>query len=146
MIKFLKKLNLFNKKNKSFYNLLGGENGISELVENFYSKMESDPKAKKCLDTHPLENGKVPQLVKQKLLMFLSGWLGGPNLFVENIGAPRMRMRHMHITITAQEAEQWLYCMEYALNHHKTIKLKKHTKERVLNSCMALTMRIINSE
>lgn len=141
-MEFLKKL--FSPKTKSLYQQIGEESGIKAIVSNFYLKMETDPKAEKCLRIHKLEDNKVPEETKEKLFMFLSGWLGGPNLFVENHGHPRMRMRHMHVKISTIEADEWLYCMEHAIKVHPK-KLSKKFKTQFMNSCKGLSLRIINS-
>jgi hemoglobin len=47
--------------------------------------------------------------------MFLSGWFGGPDLFVENYGHPRLRARHMPFAIGTQERDQWVACMVLAM-------------------------------
>ena len=135
------------KKNKSpenFYNILGEENGVYELVKNFYNTMETDPRAKECLLTHVLVDGIVPDEVKKKLFMFLCGWLGGPNLFIENYGHPRMRARHLHIQIGQKEKAQWLYCMQNAIKIH-SVKMSRAQKKTLLNSFTALALRIQNS-
>lgn len=129
----------------SFYEILGQKEGIRLLVESFYEKMENDSLAKDCLHAHPLENGKISEEIKNKLFMFLSGWMGGPNLFVEKLGPPRMRARHSHIKISEKERDQWLYCMEYALNHSpRSLKNSDYTK--IMNSFMALAYRIQNQQ
>lgn len=127
--------------NKSFFELLG-EDSIYELVEKFYFVMETDPKAKHCLELHQMENGKVIPSSKDKLKLFLIGWLGGPNLFVEKHGPPRMRARHMHVQINQGAKTQWLYCMEHAL---KTTSLTRKEKIKLMRSFEALAMRIQNT-
>ena len=52
---------------------------------------------------------------EEKLFMFLSGWLGGPPLFVRRHGHPRLRARHLPFSIGAPERDQWLMCMRRAL-------------------------------
>ena len=116
-------------------------------MEDFYTIMENDPNAKNCLNAHELEGGKVPAVVKERLFMFLSGWTGGPNLFVQNRGAPRMRMRHAPFKIGEKEKEEWLYCMEQALDmaiKKKGRKLRKK-KSLLMSSFAALANRIQNS-
>ncbi len=120
------------------------ENGLRELVENFYSVMETDPQAKDCLDVHELVDGKVEDHVKEKLFDFLSGWMGGPQLFMKKHGHPRMRARHMHVKISEKEKEQWLYCMEKALSK-SSVKIKKKHKKIMYDSFTALAMRIQNT-
>ncbi len=138
--------NLFKKAPFIPYELFG-EKALKELVEDFYTIMETDPKAKRCLNAHELENGKVPGIVKERLFMFLSGWTGGPNLFVQNRGAPRMRMRHAPFQIGQKEKEEWLYCMDRAMDlaiKKKGGKLKKK-KHLLMRSFEALANRIQNS-
>jgi hemoglobin len=52
---------------------------------------------------------------RDKLYMFLSGWLGGPELFVEKFGHPRLRGRHMPFAIGIDERNQWVACMVLAM-------------------------------
>ncbi len=93
------------------YEQLGGEEGLKRLVDRFYEIMDSDPAAKETRDLHTTRlHG-----ANRKLLMFLSGWLGGPNLYIEQFGHPRLRRRHMPFKIGNREAEQWMYCMKKAL-------------------------------
>ena len=133
------------KKTDNFYELLGKEEGLKQLVSNFYSTMETDSKAKNCLAIHDLTSeSKVQELSKERLMLFLSGWLGGPNLFVENVGPPRMRMRHAHVKIGETERTEWLYCMNKAIKLHK-FKLSSKQKKTFLNSVTALSLRIKNS-
>lgn len=53
---------------------------------------------------------------KQKFYEYLSGWLGGPQLYVAKHGHPRLRMRHMPFSIGATEVAEWLRCMQAALD------------------------------
>jgi hemoglobin len=126
-----------------FYNILGEENGIYQLVKNFYDVMEHDTKAYECLHTHELKDGSIPDEVKKKLFMFLCGWLGGPNLFQEAYGHPRMRARHMHVKIGTKEKSQWLYCMQNAIKMH-SVKMSSSQQKTLINSFTALGMRIQN--
>ena len=98
------------------YQQLGGMKVISPLVDDFYAIMKSDPKAKDCLLTH---EGRDLKDSGDKLKFFLSGWLGGPQLYLEKFGHPRLRMRHFPFAIGEKEAEQWLYCMDLALKRSK---------------------------
>lgn len=85
---------------------------INKLVDDFYLIMGTDSAAKECFKTH---EGRDIKESAEKLKLFLSGWLGGPQLYLEKHGHPRLRMRHAPFVITQREAEQWLYCMNLAL-------------------------------
>lgn len=93
------------------YEFLGGDRGIHALVTEFYRQMDTLPETKTIRDMHPKDLSESIQ----KLYEFLSGWLGGPQLYVEKHGHPRLRMRHFPFKIGVSESEQWLLCMERAL-------------------------------
>ena len=95
------------------YEQLGGELRVRALVERFYHEMDSLPEAQDIRRMHPDDlSGPI-----EKLFMFLSGWLGGPSLYVEKYGHPRLRARHLTVAIGEAERDQWLMCMERALDH-----------------------------
>ena len=94
------------------YEQIGGFEVIDKLVDDFYSIMSTDPYAQDCLATH---SGRDIRESAEKLKFFLSGWTGGPQLYMEKYGHPRLRMRHFPFTIGVKEADQWLYCMRKAL-------------------------------
>jgi hemoglobin len=49
------------------------------------------------------------------LFKFLSGWFGGPPLYIRERGHPRLRMRHFPFAIGPAERDEWLLCMRQAL-------------------------------
>lgn len=91
---------------------IGGKKVIDRIVDDFYHIMSTDPFAKDCLKTH---EGRDIKESGEKLKAFLSGWTGGPQLYLEKYGHPRLRMRHFPFQIGLKEGEQWLYCMKKAL-------------------------------
>ena len=145
MLKKLKNLISSKKTPPNYYSLLGEQQGIKDLVDKFYQVMEEDPKAINCLNSHELIDVKIPDSIKEKLCDFISGWLGGPNLFIEKYGHPRMRQRHMHVKITEIERDEWLYCMNMSLKFHPSKKLRDKNKISLANSFGALAIRIQNS-
>ena len=96
---------------QSLYDLLGGEpeatNQIREIVEAFYDVMEADEKAKTIRQMHPADLTSS----REKLFMFLTGWTGGPQLYIERFGHPFLRRRHLPFKIGEEERDQWIYCM-----------------------------------
>ena len=96
----------------SLYELIGGESGLKKLVERFYDLIDSSPEAAQIRALHP----KSLKQSRQKFFMFLSGWSGGPQLYVEKYGHPRLRMRHMPFSIGIVERDQWVWCMHKALD------------------------------
>jgi hemoglobin len=95
----------------SLYELLGGEKGLRSLVDRFYDIMDSSPEAARIRSFH----ANSLKQSREKLFMFLSGWSGGPQLYVQKYGHPRLRMRHMPFAIGSVERDQWLWCMNKAL-------------------------------
>ena len=94
------------------YELLGGEAVLRQLVVRFYEIMNTLPEAHGIRKMHSADlDGATDKLFK-----FLSGWLGGPNLFIEEYGHPRLRSRHFPFHIGAAERDQWMLCMDKALD------------------------------
>lgn len=94
------------------YEMLGGEPGVARLTDRFYELMASAPQFAGIRAMHPEDL----QGSRDKLFMFLSGWLGGPDLFVERFGHPRLRGRHMPFAIGVAERDQWVACMLTAMD------------------------------
>ena len=93
------------------YEKIGGEAAVGKLCDRFYELMDTVPQFKELRDMHPEDL----QGSRDKLFMFLSGWMGGPDLFVEKFGHPRLRGRHMPFAIGVQERDQWVACMALAM-------------------------------
>lgn len=60
--------------------------------------------------------GKVHPQVRERFALFLVGWLGGPQDYVEQHGHPRLRMRHMHVPVDERMRDAWLRAMRRALD------------------------------
>ena len=93
------------------YEKIGGEAAVGKLCDRFYELMATVPQFKELRAMHPDDL----QGARDKLFMFLSGWMGGPDLFVEKFGHPRLRGRHMPFAIGVQERDQWVACMALAM-------------------------------
>jgi hemoglobin len=93
------------------YERVGGEAGVRALVDAFYDLMDGDERFARLRSLHP------PSLdgSRDKLHWFLCGWLGGPDLYVERFGHPRLRARHLPVAIGTMERDQWLLCMAEAM-------------------------------
>lgn len=93
------------------YQQLGGEAGVRALVRRFYAHMDTLPEVWGVRRMHAEDlSGSA-----EKLFLFLSGWLGGPNLYVERYGHPFLRARHLPFAIGVAERDQWMQCMRAAL-------------------------------
>src|SRR5215211_6347938 len=96
------------------YELLGGDAGIRRLVDRFYDLMDTAPEAANVRALH----ARSLKASRDKLHLFLTGWTGGPPAYVEKHGHPRLRMRHFPFAIGARERDEWLWCMERAIDEH----------------------------
>lgn len=95
----------------TFFELLGGVEQVRALVEHFYDIMDSDSKAATIRALHPQDlTGS-----REKLFMFLTGWTGGPQLYIERYGHPFLRRKHLPFSIGESERDQWMYCMIKAM-------------------------------
>jgi len=93
------------------YESIGGDAVVRQLVERFYELMDSLPEAYEIRQLHPKDlSGSIDKLYK-----FLSGWLGGPPLYMNEFGHPRLRARHLPFVIDEKERDQWLMCMYQAM-------------------------------
>jgi len=97
---------------KSFYDVVGGEAGLHRLVDRFYQLMDTEPKAAGIRAMHQPDLSEA----NEKLFLFLSGWMGGPPLYVEKYGHPMLRARHLPFAIGESERDQWIYCMVRAMH------------------------------
>jgi hemoglobin len=93
------------------YERLGGEAVLLSVVERFYQLMNQLPEARGIRKMHATDLSGA----RDKLFKFLSGWLGGPDLFMQEYGHPRLRMRHFPFRIGVEERDQWMLCMRTAL-------------------------------
>ena len=91
--------------------MMGGEAVVRALVERFYDLMELDPEFERLRAVH----GSTLESAREKLFLFLSGWLGGPSLYTDRYGHPMLRARHLPFAIGEVERDQWMACMRQAM-------------------------------
>jgi len=94
------------------YERIGGEAGVRRLVDAFYDAMDQRPEAAAVRALHP----RSLRGSREKLFWWFSGWLGGPQLYWERKGHPRLRMRHRPFAIDQAGADAWMVCMFEALD------------------------------
>jgi hemoglobin len=93
------------------YVRLGGDAAVRALVDRFYDLMDLEPGYAHLRAVH----GNDLTHARDKLYWFLSGWLGGPSLYIERYGHPRLRARHLPFSIGQVERDQWMECMNQAM-------------------------------
>lgn len=119
------------------YELIGGEPVVRKICQRFYEIMDTMAEVKVIRDMHP-ENLRGSE---EKLFMFLSGWLGGPNLFQERFGHPRLRMRHFPFAIGKSERDQWMLCMVHAF---EDVGIQEPMRSELLHSLLNLADHMRN--
>jgi len=93
------------------YQAAGQREGLESLVEAFYRHMDTLPEAGIIRDMHD------PDLTLsiEKLIVFLSGWLGGPREYATTFGPIRIPPAHAHLDIDEPERDAWMLCMSRAV-------------------------------
>lgn len=107
--------------------MIGGANKLRGMIDRFYDLLDQEHEfdGLRALHPHTLDNS------REKTYKFLSGWSGGPNLYIEQYGHPMLRTRHLPYAIGISERDQWLRCMARAMHD---IGLDETLQERLLAS------------
>ena len=96
---------------QNHFERIGGAEKIRALVHRFYQIMDELPESYGIRKLHAEDL----QGSEDKLFKFLNGWMGGPQLYVQEYGHPMLRRRHLPFPISESERDQWLMCMDLAL-------------------------------
>lgn len=112
---------------KTPYERIGGEQAVRKLCQTFYQIMCDTTQTQLIRAMHPNDI----QISEEKLYLFLTGWLGGPPLYTDIYGHPRLRARHLSFSIGIEERDQWLYCMAQAL---KTMEIEDLFAQQLMSS------------
>jgi hemoglobin len=96
------------------YQRIGGEAGVHRLVNLFYDIVENDPAGAPLMIMHNRGHGIAH--AREAQFEFLSGFLGGPQLYAEHHGHSNVHKMHEHLAIGVIERDAWIACMEKALH------------------------------
>jgi len=100
---------------KTPYDAIGGETVVRALVEKFYDAMsDHEPALAKLHECDA--DGRVSRASRDRFALFLMGWLGGPQDYVQLHGHPRLRMRHAKVPIDMSMRDAWKRSMMRALD------------------------------
>lgn len=96
----------------TLYQAIGGDDTVKALSHRFYELMDTLPEAKHVRAVHP------PSLTgsEEKFYEYLTGYLGGPPLYTDKRGHPRLRSRHFVAQIGPVERDEWLLCFRQAMD------------------------------
>ncbi|NVK44646.1 MAG: group II truncated hemoglobin [Oceanospirillaceae bacterium] len=116
-----------------------GEDRIRQLTSAFYDIMDSLPEAAGIRAMH----GKDLAPMKERLAEYLTGWMGGPQIYAEKYGSVCMTSPHAGFSIGPAERDQWLLCMERALD---AIDADPELREMLKEPMFAIAEMIRNTD
>ena len=102
------------QKTETLYNRVGGEEGLRKLIETFYDIIEFEPLGRNLHILHLKGHGVTHSRIEQ--FNFLSGFFGGPQLYIEKYKHSNVRQMHVHVEIDAAARDSWLECMLVAID------------------------------
>ena len=119
---------------KTLYDLVG-EDKLRLLLDEFYDRVFSNPQIGHLFKTDK-------DVIKEKQRLFLTQFFGGPDLYSQRYGHPKLRARHLPHPISEQDAAAWLTCMSEAL---VTIELDESIKDEIFKRLISTAMFMVNS-
>ena len=96
----------------TLYEAIGGDATVRALTRRFYELMDTLPEAVRCRAIHPADLSGS----EAKFYDYLTGYLGGPPVYVEKHGHPMLRRRHFVAPIGPAERDEWLLCFRRAMD------------------------------
>ena len=135
----MKDASMAETETTTLYEAIGGDPTVRALTRRFYELMDTLPEAARCRAVHP------PDLSgsEEKFYEYLTGWLGGPPIYVEKRGHPMLRRRHFVAEIGPEERDEWLLCFTRALE--ETIAHPK-LRQIILEPITRLALHMQNKE
>lgn len=120
---------------KTLYERIGGDAALRQLTDTFYDLVFQHELISRLFKSDK-------DLIKEKQRLFLTQFLGGPELYSDTYGHPRMRARHMPHTITEDDAIAWLQCMSQAVGQ---LPIEKELKDELFNRFPRTAFFMVNS-
>jgi hemoglobin len=96
----------------TLYEAIGGDATVRALTRRFYELMDTLPEAAHCRAIHPADLSGS----EAKFYDYLTGYLGGPPVYVAKHGHPMLRRRHFVAPIGPAERDEWLLCFRRAMD------------------------------
>ena len=123
------------------YDLMGGETGVHRLVEVFYDIVEQEPEGQPLHVLHMRGHGVAHSRIEQ--FYFLSGFFGGPGLYVERHGHSNVRQMHAHVEIDPKARDAWLTCMSMAIER---VGLDAGIKAKMMGTFTRVADKLVNTD
>jgi hemoglobin len=124
---------------ESLYSRLGGETTLRRFVALLYGFMDESPEVGHVRKMHSADLSHA----RDRLFMFLSGMLGGPPLYMQAFGHPRLRRKHLHFEIGDVERDQWLQCAQYAADQ---LDVAPQLRDDLMQELSAMANHLRNKE
>jgi hemoglobin len=113
-----------------------GEANIQLLVDRFYNLVFEDEQISQLFKTDK-------NVIKEKQRLFLTQFFGGPALYSNQYGHPKLRARHLPHPITQDHAVAWLSCMSRAI---KSLPIEEGLKDEIFKGFIPTAMFMVNTE
>ncbi len=121
---------------ENLYERIGGEATLRQLTDYFYDLVFENE-----IIARLFKNDK--EEIKEKQRLFLTQFLGGPLLYNEVHGHPRMRARHMPHPISEEDAVAWLHCMSMAIGK---LSIPEMLKDELFSKFPKTAFFMVNQE
>ncbi len=96
---------------RSLFDEVGGESALRRLVSAYLAALETRPDARALRALYP----KSLAVYSERMTEYLTGWLGGPPVYLQKHGMPMLRERHVSLPIGSRERDMWMNCMRDAI-------------------------------
>lgn len=112
-----------------------GEENLRLLVDRFYDCVFTNDQI-----AHLFKTDK--EVIKEKQRLFLTQFLGGPPLYSEKFGHPKLRARHLPHPITEEDAAAWLSCMSAAIT---SLQIDESLKDELFKRFVPTALFMVNT-
>ena len=124
---------------QSLYQRLGGDMTLRLFVDHLYNFMMVSPEVEHVRSMHPADLSHA----REALHLFLSGMLGGPPLYMEAYGPPRLRRKHLVFNIGNKERDQWLLCARAAAEQ---LEIEPAVRHELMSELTAVANHLRNQQ
>ena len=112
-----------------------GPTKLRLLVDTFYDDVLNDSKIAHLFGSETTQ-------IRDKQFMFLTQFLGGPMLYSQEYGQPKMKIRHLAHVIGEPEKDEWLSCMRSAIDK---MDFPKDLGDALYNCFPKVAQHMVNS-
>ena len=126
---------------QSFYDRIGGAQGVERLINTFCDVLETTEEGKPVYLLHLRGHGMDHARVEQ--VNFFSGFLGGPRLYAEKWGHSNIRQIHDHVALDRASSDAWLNCMSMTLDQ---LAVEDDLKEALMKNFTAIAELLLKEK